>query len=146
MVRRRSMRKESASCPWFNPGVNRGIVRDASTVRRPESPCRTCSRVELRFRRLPDFHSERHSLMLFAWLKRRRRAQVVAAPFPDDWLVYLQKNVGLYSLLTEPERQKLRDDLRIFIAETTFEGCRGLKLTDEIKVTIAAQASLLLLG
>jgi Mlc titration factor MtfA (ptsG expression regulator) len=84
--------------------------------------------------------------MLFAWLKRRRRARIRAVPFPDDWLVHLEKNVGLYALLTEPERQKLRDDLRIFIAETTFEGCGGLEITDEIKVTIAAQASLLLLG
>jgi Mlc titration factor MtfA (ptsG expression regulator) len=84
--------------------------------------------------------------MLFAWLKRRRRARVVAAAFPDPWLVYLQKNVALYALLTEPERQKLRDDLRVFIAETAFEGCGGLEITDEIKVTIAAQASLLLLG
>jgi Mlc titration factor MtfA (ptsG expression regulator) len=84
--------------------------------------------------------------MLFAWLKRRRRARIVAAPFPDDWLVYLQKNLGLYALLTEPERVKLHDDLRIFIAETAFEGCGGLEVTDEIKVTIAAQASLLLLG
>jgi len=84
--------------------------------------------------------------MLFAWLKHRRRARVVAATFPTDWLIYLQKNVGLYALLTDPERKKLHDDLRIFIAETTFEGCGGLKITDEIKVTIAAQASLLLLG
>jgi Mlc titration factor MtfA (ptsG expression regulator) len=84
--------------------------------------------------------------MLFAWLKRRRRARVVADPFPDDWLVHLQKNVALYELLTEPERQKLRDDLRVFIAETNFEGCGGLEITDEIKVTVAAQACLLLLG
>jgi Mlc titration factor MtfA (ptsG expression regulator) len=84
--------------------------------------------------------------MLFAWLKRRRRARAVAAPFPDEWRAYLQKNVGLYALLTEAEQQKLHDDLRIFIAETTFEGCGGLEITDEIKVTIAAQASLLLLG
>jgi hypothetical protein len=38
--------------------------------------------------------------MLFAWLKRRRRARVIAAAFPDEWLIYLQKNVGLYALLT----------------------------------------------
>lgn len=84
--------------------------------------------------------------MLFAWLKNRRRAQLVAAPFPDDWLGYLRKYVGLYVLLTEAEQQKLRDDLRILIAETNFEGCGGLTITDEIKVTIAAQASILLLG
>jgi MtfA peptidase len=84
--------------------------------------------------------------MLFAWLKRRRRARVLAAAFPADWVAYLQKNVGLYTLLSEPEKEKLHNDLRIFIAETTFEGCGGLEITDEIKVTIAAQASVLLLG
>ena len=34
---------------------------------------------------------------------------------------------------------------KIFVAEKTFEGCGGLAITDEIKVTIAAQACLLLL-
>src|SRR5205807_79723 len=40
----------------------------------------------------------------------------------------------------------LRDDLRIFIAERDWEGCGGLTMTDEIKVTVAAQACLLVLG
>jgi Mlc titration factor MtfA (ptsG expression regulator) len=33
----------------------------------------------------------------------------------------------------------------VFLAEKHFEGCGGLALTDEIRVTIAAQACLLLL-
>jgi len=33
----------------------------------------------------------------------------------------------------------------VFLAEKSFEGCGGLELTDEIRVTIAAQACLLLL-
>jgi len=84
--------------------------------------------------------------MFFGWLRNRRRAKVIAAPFPVEWLAILQRNVGLYKHLTEAEQKKLRDDLRIFIAETNFEGCAGLELTDEIKVTIAALASILLLG
>lgn len=84
--------------------------------------------------------------MLFSWLKRRRRDRLVATPFPENWLEVLQANVGLYGLLTEPEKRKIRDDLRILIAETVFEGCGGLAMTDEIRVTIAAQASVLLLG
>jgi MtfA peptidase len=84
--------------------------------------------------------------MFLRWLKRRRRAQLIAAPFPEEWLGFIERNVGYYALLNEAERTKLRDDLRIFIAETNFEGCGGLTLTDEIKVTIAAQASILLLG
>lgn len=35
--------------------------------------------------------------------------------------------------------------VRVFLAEKNFEGCGGLELTDEIRVTIAAQACLLLL-
>lgn len=54
--------------------------------------------------------------MLFAWLKRRRRARAVANPFPESWLGYLRANVGLYPLLTDAEQSKLRDDLRVFIA------------------------------
>lgn len=36
--------------------------------------------------------------------------------------------------------------IQIFVAEKTFEGCDGLVVTEEMKVTIAAAACLLLLG
>jgi hypothetical protein len=39
----------------------------------------------------------------------------------------------------------LLGDVQVFLAEKHFEGCAGLELTDEIRVTIAAQACLLLL-
>jgi len=84
--------------------------------------------------------------MLFTWLKKRRRRQLLATPFPAAWLEYLRRNVTHYAYLTEAEQARLRDDLRVFIAEKNWEGCGGLKMTDEIKVTIAAQACLLVLG
>lgn len=84
--------------------------------------------------------------MLLWWLKTRRRRQLLAEPFPADWLGYLQQNFALYARLTEAERATLRDELRLFVAEKDWEGCGGLVLTDEIKVTVAAQACLLLLG
>jgi Mlc titration factor MtfA (ptsG expression regulator) len=84
--------------------------------------------------------------MLFSWLQRRRRRKLLAQPFPDAWLNYLHKNVAHYKFLTEAEQARLRDDLRIFVAEKSWEGCGGLQMTDEIKVTIAAQACLLVLG
>lgn len=77
---------------------------------------------------------------------RKKRPQLLAGPFPEPWLPYLQENVFLYRLLSEPEQEKLRDTLRIFVAEKYWEGCGGLQITDEIRVTIAAQACLLLLG
>jgi Mlc titration factor MtfA (ptsG expression regulator) len=84
--------------------------------------------------------------MIFSWLQRRRRRKLLSTPFPTEWLPILHRNVAHYEFLSEPEQARLRDDLRIFIAEKNWEGCGGLKMTDEIKVTIAAQACLLVLG
>jgi Mlc titration factor MtfA (ptsG expression regulator) len=84
--------------------------------------------------------------MLFTWLKRRRRRKLLAGPFPPAWLDYLHANVAHYRRLTEAEQAKLRNDLRILIAEKEWEGCGGQEITDEVKVTVAGQASLLLLG
>src|SRR5690349_20019213 len=84
--------------------------------------------------------------MLFYWLRQRLRRRILSQPFPEEWLAHLRKNVTLYRRLSEEEQARLRDDLRIFIAEKDWEGCGGLEMTDEIKVTVAALACLLLLG
>ena len=83
---------------------------------------------------------------MFDWLKQRARQRLLSTPFPDAWSGILNRNVKHYSLLTQAEQAKLRDDLRVLIAETNWEGCGGLAINDEVQVTIAAQASLLLLG
>ena len=51
----------------------------------------------------------------------------------------------IYSRLSELDKAELRGLIQVFLAEKVFEGCAGLEVTDEIKVTIAAQACLLLL-
>lgn len=90
---------------------------------------------------------------MFSWLKSRRRRTLLAQPFPNDWLLYLQRNVRHYHLLKDDERIKLRDDLRIFIDDKYWElggdwsalNEHGREVSDEMKVTIAAQACLLTL-
>jgi hypothetical protein len=84
--------------------------------------------------------------MLLSWLARRRRARILAVPFPNEWNGYLERNVPLYAQLNERERADLRDCARILFAEKNWEGCGGLVMTDEVKVTVAAQAAMLLLG
>jgi MtfA peptidase len=83
---------------------------------------------------------------MFGWLKRRRRGRLLARPFPANWLSYLRKNVPQYSLLSKAEQARLRERVQIFIAEKLWVGCGGLKIDDEMRVIIAAQACLLLLG
>jgi Mlc titration factor MtfA (ptsG expression regulator) len=82
---------------------------------------------------------------VFGFFKRRRRARLQAAPFPPEWLEIIERNVGYYACLPDVDRRELLGLTQIFLAEKTFEGCGGLELSDEIKVTIAAQACLLLL-
>jgi MtfA peptidase len=84
--------------------------------------------------------------MIFSWLRNRRRKRILAAPFPAEWLAYVERNLSHYEFLSPAEKAKLRDDLRVFVAEKNWEGCGGLAVTDEMKVTIAAQACLMTLG
>jgi len=83
---------------------------------------------------------------MFPWSRERRRRELRAQPFPEEWLAVLRANVFHYALLPSAAQEKLRGDLRVLVAEKNWEGCRGLMVTDEIRVTIAAQAALLLIG
>lgn len=80
------------------------------------------------------------------FLRDRRRAALIVEPFPPLWETYLNEHVAHYRYLSDEEAARLRDDLRIFVAEKTWEGAGGSEVTDEMRVTVAAQACLLLLG
>ncbi len=84
--------------------------------------------------------------MLFGWLRERRRAKLRARPFPAAWRALVERNVRYVALLGDDERRELEGHVHVFLDEKSFEGCGGLELTDEIRVTIAADACLLLLG
>ena len=82
---------------------------------------------------------------MFGFLKNRRRARIRREPFPPEWLRIIEKNVPMYRRLSEDDRRELPGHVRVFLAEKRFEGCGGLEMTDEVQVTIAAQACILLL-
>jgi Mlc titration factor MtfA (ptsG expression regulator) len=80
------------------------------------------------------------------WLQNRRRRALLETPFSEAWEQILVENVAHAASLDSDEGRRLREFIRIFIAEKTFEGCGGFEVTDEARVTIAAQAGLLVLG
>ncbi len=84
--------------------------------------------------------------MLFKWLKRRRRRRILEEPFPDEWNAIIASNVVHDRQLLADQQRRLREMTQVFVAEKNWEGCRGLEITDEVKVTIAALACLLVLG
>lgn len=70
---------------------------------------------------------------------------LAAAEFPAQWEEILQQRVRFYRFLGQEDRRELRSYIRWFIVSKQFEACEGLVITDEIRVTVAAQACLLLL-
>lgn len=83
---------------------------------------------------------------MLSYFRNRRRRRVLREAFPRPWFDILRRNVRTYELLAPPQQTKLRDDLRLFIAERYWEGCDGLEMTDEVRVTIAAHACILTLN
>ncbi len=84
--------------------------------------------------------------MLFNWFKKRRRQRLLAQGFPSEWNAFIRNNVWHVSHLSSPQQRRLRQQVQLFVAEKNWEGCKGLKINDEIRVTIAAQACLLTVG
>ena len=83
--------------------------------------------------------------MIFRFSKERRRKRLRAQRVPPGWQSILERNVPIFRQLPPEDQTELLGHVQVFLAEKNIEGCGGLDLTDEIRVTIAAQACLLLL-
>jgi Mlc titration factor MtfA (ptsG expression regulator) len=79
------------------------------------------------------------------WFPRYRLSKALARPFPDDWVGIVEQNIAVYKNLPMPLRIQLRRLIKQFLHEKKFTGCNGLEITDEIRVTVAAEACMLLL-
>lgn len=80
------------------------------------------------------------------WLKEGRRARLRARAFPAAWRRILRQRVPIVARLPSDLQLRLRRHIQVFLAEKSFIGCQSQVITDEVRVTIAAQACLLLLG
>ena len=81
---------------------------------------------------------------MFGWFRDWRRERIRARPLPAVWNAVLEA-LPIYRRLPDADRGELRGHIQVFLGEKRFEGCGGLELTDRIRVTIAAYASILLL-
>jgi Mlc titration factor MtfA (ptsG expression regulator) len=83
--------------------------------------------------------------VVFGFFRRRRRDRLRAEPFPPEWRAYVDRNIPLFARLSAAEQTEVLGHAQVLLAEKHFEGCDGLEMTDEIRVTIAVQAARLLL-
>lgn len=84
--------------------------------------------------------------MIFSWLRERRRKKILSGAFPERWRRAIRESVSAYDSLTEAERAKLEQDVRLLVAEKSWEGARGVRISAVMKAVIAAQAGLLVLN
>lgn len=86
------------------------------------------------------------ALALALWAPRWRLKRALDKPFPEEWEEILERNIQVYRRLPMPLRMQLRQLIKRFLHEKNFTGAGGLEVTDEIRVTIAAEACMLLLN
>ncbi len=77
---------------------------------------------------------------------RARRARLRSQPFPEEWRRILRRHVPAFRRLPADLQLQLKGHIQVFLAEKDFLGCDGLAVTDEMRVTIAALACLLILN
>lgn len=85
--------------------------------------------------------------LLAAWLwPKWRLHRALGRPLPAEHAAILARHVTQYAGMDGAQRQRLQRMVQQFLHEKKFVGCAGLAITDEMRVTIAGQACLLLLG
>ena len=84
-------------------------------------------------------------LLLFFYLTVWRDWWIRNKPFPEHWKAMLAVKLPVYQKLADEEKVRLQQLILLFFSKKKFVACAGMVLTDEIKLTIAAEACLLLL-
>ena len=84
--------------------------------------------------------------MFSAWFSRRRRRALLAEPLSHSLKQTVEKNVRHYQFLSASDRDRLLGIAQVIAAEKTWYGTDDQDITEKMKITVAAQAALLLLG
>lgn len=82
---------------------------------------------------------------MLGFFKERRRRRLRQQTVPGAWRAIISRDLPFFDRLSAADQEELLGHVQVFLEEKRFEGCAGLRLTDEIRITIATQACLLLL-
>ena len=82
------------------------------------------------------------TMVLPAYLLKR----AIVRPFPAHFSKILRRNIPVYSRMPAELQMQLKRLIKQFLYEKKFLGCDGFEITDEVRVTIAGKASMLLLN
>jgi Mlc titration factor MtfA (ptsG expression regulator) len=86
------------------------------------------------------------ALAVYIWSKRRKRAHLLAAALSAPQRAIVDQQVPLTRKLPVDLKEKLEGKIRLFLEQVAFVGCNGLEVTEEMRLSIAAQACLLVVN
>jgi MtfA peptidase len=85
--------------------------------------------------------------LVFRFLWRRRiRKSLLASELSDHQRSIIERSVPLIRKLPGELRGKLEGKIKLFLNQIKFVGCNGLEVTEEMRLSIAAQACLLVVN
>ncbi len=84
--------------------------------------------------------------MIFGWLKSRRRRRLLAEPFPPEWREILRRRVRQYQFLPAVQQDRVCQIVQVMVAEKDWAAAAGFEITDEMRVTIAGIAGMMVSG
>jgi len=82
-------------------------------------------------------------VLLYKALSKRKYLNSVLSQFELD---VIKKQLSVVSFLDEHQKENFRRVYREFLYDKKFVGCAGLEITEEIKIVVAAGASLLVVN
>jgi len=80
------------------------------------------------------------------FLRARQRRRVARTPLSDSQRRILEQNVPLYRKLPDNLKIRLDRHVQTFLFDKRFHGLHGLAIDEEIRLTVAGTACILLLG
>jgi len=86
---------------------------------------------------------ETHSMIFGLW-DAFRRHRAAREPFPSAWRAILERRVPFYLGMDSATREAFEDKLKVFVRTKSFEGARGFRIDDEVRVVIGATAARLI--
>lgn len=87
------------------------------------------------------------SLLAFRyWSKQQARAKLLETALSDHQRAIVARQVPLTQRLPHAFRSKLEGKINAFLDQIEFVGCNGLEVTEEMRLSIAAQACILVVN
>lgn len=85
-------------------------------------------------------------MVRFETRHHRQRRELLEAGFLDEWRQLLHDRVPIWRRLDDDERERVEGLALGLMADVTWEAAGGFEVTEEMKVVIASQACVIILG